>query len=97
MRASVNISAMGMLESFYVNSERVPCLSHTISNAGKALENVLTVNTYAFVSKWINIIGRSAIARNMFRDRTNLSPKRANLTRWYAKILSLVFVYNVCI
>jgi hypothetical protein len=88
-RASVNISAMSSLESTFRGAERLGCLSHTISNAGKKLENTHSKITFDFVSKWINIIGRSAHARAVFRELAGVAPLRANLTRWYDLTLRL--------
>ena len=49
-RASVNILAMTMLRPICLNAEFIGCLSHTLSNAGKKMENSLTEATYLFVS-----------------------------------------------
>ena len=85
-RASVNVAALGALtQTAFPFSSTIGCLSHTINNAGKKMENVTTARTFEFISKWINIIGRSPAARHMFEARTGKKPNRANLTRWYAE------------
>ena len=84
-RAAVNVAALHNLQPTFQNAEVLGCLSHTISNAGDRMENDLTSITFQFVSRWINIIGRSHKAREMFKERFGFVAKRANLTRWYAR------------
>ena len=85
-RAAVNVAALGRLQPTFFFAEAIGCLSHTISNAAKRLENDNTAFTFQFVSRWINIIGRSQMARALFKERTSgITAKRANLTRWFAE------------
>jgi hypothetical protein len=84
-RASVNVCALGMLSGTFHSSIAIGCLSHTISNAAKTLDNEVTYHTFSFVSRVVNIFGRSLKAREMFLARTAIAAKRANLTRWFAQ------------
>ena len=85
-RASVNTAAMNMLAMIYTSAEFLGCLSHTLSNAGKEFEHEGTEHAFLFMSKWINMVARSHRARTLFKAKTGVSAKRANLTRWYFEI-----------
>ena len=84
-RASANMCALGRLlgGGAFATAEAIGCLSHTLSNAGERMSNENTAITVDFVSKWMNIIARSYKARGLFREKTWIGARRANLTRWY--------------
>lgn len=84
-RAAVNIKALKDMQIFYRNAERIGCLSHSISNAGKLFNNTETHTAFEFVKKWRAIISRSPLARVLFETQTGQKAKRANMTRWYSE------------
>lgn len=85
-RAAVNICALDQMLPLFFNAERVGCLSHTIANAGRKMENSDSIHTFLFISKWVQIVGRSPLARLKFKETTGIAAKRSCLTRWYGPL-----------
>lgn len=83
-RAAVNLSAMRYLSSVFPCALSIGCFSHTLDNAGGQLWDHLPLAS-AFVSKWIQLISRSNLARALFQEMFNVAPLRANLTRWFSQ------------
>lgn len=79
-QASTNNVAVSQLQNLYPHAEDINCLSHVLSNVGKA---IVTPTLEEFTKQWTGIFKNSPGAKFHFRQTSSLVG--FSRTRWWSK------------